>query len=246
MSKRFIDTELFNDPWFMDLSKDGKLLWIYLITRCDHAGLLELNIKLCKTQTDIKDIEFSLKELANRLVRVTELLIFIPKFINFQYPGFPNSNVRQQQSAIDKLLKYDLLNSEDLTVRKDLVKSYGSGNDNGSGIEEKKKVIIKTWKNDYETYLEVSRSAYKLLIEDAEYIKKLQEFHPKLNIKKSIEKSFVSYWGTKEGWINKKTGKTIDIDWNSTIMKNITKSAVYNDGTTEKTTSPYKDRSNEY
>jgi hypothetical protein len=124
MSKRFIDTGIFDDDWFMDLSKDEKLLWLYFITKCDHAGILKLNEKLCKVQTDIKDLSGTIKQLGNRLVTVSEHLYFIPKFIEFQYPGFPNSKVRQQQSAVDILVKHGLFDKENLTVSKELGNSY--------------------------------------------------------------------------------------------------------------------------
>lgn len=130
MSKRFIDTGLFDDDWFMDLSKDAKLLWVYYITKCDHAGIIKLNEKLCKVQTDIKDLEGVIKQLGNRLVTVSEHLYFIPKFIEFQYPGFPNSKVRQQQSAVDILIKYGLFDKESLTLTKQLNNSYEHEHDN--------------------------------------------------------------------------------------------------------------------
>jgi hypothetical protein len=124
MSKRFIDTGIFDDDWFMDLSKDAKLLWVYFITKCDHAGILKLNEKLCRVQTDIKDLNGVTKQLGNRLVTVNEHLYFIPKFIEFQYPGFPNSKVRQQISALDILTKYGLYTEGKLTLTKQLDNSY--------------------------------------------------------------------------------------------------------------------------
>jgi len=123
MAKRFIDTGIFDDEWFMNLSQEGKLLWIYFITKCDHAGILKLNAKLCKVQTDIKSIDIVIKELGNRLVTISEHLFFIPKFIEYQYPGFPNSKVRQQQSAVEILTKYKLFEKGVITVRKELVVS---------------------------------------------------------------------------------------------------------------------------
>jgi hypothetical protein len=130
MAKRFIDTGIFDDDWFMDLSKDAKLLWIYLITKCDHAGIIKINEKLCKLQTDIRDLPEIIKQLGNRLVTVSEQLYFIPKFIEFQYPGFPNSKVRQQSSAVDILVKYGLFKEGKVTVNKELPNSYV--NDNGT------------------------------------------------------------------------------------------------------------------
>ena len=135
MSKRFIDTGIFDDDWFMDLSKEAKLLWIYCITKCDHAGLIKINPKLCGIQTDIKDLDGTIKQLGNRLVTVSERLYFIPKFIEFQYPGFPNSKVRQQQSAVEILQKHNLFDENKLTISKLLTNSYGNDNDNVNVIE---------------------------------------------------------------------------------------------------------------
>lgn len=129
MAKRFIDTGIFDDDWFMELSKDGKLLWIYFITKCDHAGIIKINEKLLRLQTDIKDIDTVIKQLGNRLVTVSEHLYFIPKFIEFQYPGFPNSKVRQQQSAVEILVKYGLFDRENLTLTKQLANSYVNEHD---------------------------------------------------------------------------------------------------------------------
>lgn len=139
MAKRFIDTGLFDDDWFMELSKDCKLLWLYLITKCDHAGMIKINERLCKVQTDIKDLSGTIKDLGNRIVTVSEHLYFIPKFIEFQYPGFPNSAVRQQHSAVEILTKHGLIRDGKLTLSKELPDSYdndnGSGNDSDSGID---------------------------------------------------------------------------------------------------------------
>lgn len=133
MAKRFIDTDLFNDSWFMDLSQQAKLLWIYLITQCDHAGIIELNKKLLNVQTGIKDFDTVKEELGNRLVRVKEQYYFIPKFIKYQYPDFPKSTVKTQASAIKILKEFNLLDNSSLTVREELDNSYGNGYGNGNG-----------------------------------------------------------------------------------------------------------------
>ncbi len=124
MAKRFIDTEIFNDPFFMDLSKDSKIFYIYYITNCNHAGILEINERLCKFQTGIKGLQTVIKELTNRLVTVKKGLYFMPKFIDFQYPNFPNSNVRQQASAINQLEKLGLFKENKLRVSEHLTKGY--------------------------------------------------------------------------------------------------------------------------
>lgn len=147
MAKRFIDTGLFDDEWFAELRSEAKIFWVYYLTKCDHAGLLKFNKKLIEFQTGIKSLDTVLKELGNRLVRVNEQLFFCPKFIRFQYPNFPKSNVAQQASAIELLIKNGLWDSEtnnfnsSITLTEDLPKTYGNGNGNGNNKKESKKKI---------------------------------------------------------------------------------------------------------
>jgi hypothetical protein len=147
MAKRFIDTNLFDDEWYMDLSKDAKIFWIYCITKCDHAGILELNEKLCKFQTGIKSLETVFKELGNRLITLRQPYIFIPKFLFFQYPNFPNSNVKAQQSAIKELINFEVLDKDTLTLKEGLGNYYGYGNGNGNGNEYEKEEKTKNYQN---------------------------------------------------------------------------------------------------
>ena len=149
MSKRFIDTEIFNDPWFMDLSKDAKVLWIYAITNCNHAGILKVNEKLIEFQTKIKSFLNVSKELANCLVRLNESdRYIIPKFFKFQYPNYPEKTFRAADSAVCELIKYNLWDVENhcilnniLTVSKDLAKS--PSNSNGISKGNSNSIIIR-------------------------------------------------------------------------------------------------------
>ena len=142
MAKRFIDTELFNDDWFSELSKDGKLLFIYFITNCDHAGFYKLNKRLLLFQTNIDNLDETLKELSSCYIIVKENTFWIPKFIKFQYPGFPKSKVNQQNGALKLLFQNNLsdeviINNLTLSISFEdlgrLRKSYGNGNGNGNG-----------------------------------------------------------------------------------------------------------------
>ncbi len=137
MAKRFIDTGLFDDDWFMELSKDCKLLWLYMITKCNPAGFITLNNKLCKFQTGIADIKGALKGLQRGLEQPKKGLYFVHGFLEFQYPGFPNSRVRQQNSAINELKKHGLWDEENKGALKGLQSPYGTVTvtDNGNDIE---------------------------------------------------------------------------------------------------------------
>lgn len=108
MSKRFIDSDLFDDEWFCDLSKDAKLAWIYLITKCDHAGIFDKSYKLAEFQLSIKSFANALVELGERIVDIGDNKIFIPKFITFQYSNGLNEKVSTHSSVIRQLKKYKL------------------------------------------------------------------------------------------------------------------------------------------
>jgi hypothetical protein len=214
MAKRFIDTGIFDDDWFMDLSKDSKLLWVYFITKCDHAGILKLNEKLCKVQTDIKDLTGVIKQLGNRLVTVSEHLYFIPKFIDFQYPGFPNSKVRQQISAVEILTKYGLFDKENLTLTKQLGNSYEHVTVNDTVIvNDNEPVIVKV---DFKIFWDLYNK--KLGSKDncekkwnklpSDIQKKIIEILPEY-LKSINDKQFQPY---PETWINQKR-------WDNEIIK---------------------------
>jgi hypothetical protein len=147
MAKRFIDTGLFDDPWFMDLSKDGKIFWVYLITKCNHAGIIELNERLFKFQTGLKCMQTVIKELGNRLVGVRDQYFFVPKFLDFQYPNFPNSKVKSQKSAIDILEKFNIDINNYQTVSEPLDKGYENETeyDNGNETENEKENELEIW-----------------------------------------------------------------------------------------------------
>lgn len=120
MVKRFIDTGLFDDPWFMNLSKDGKIAWLFIITKCDHAGIIQINEKLFKVMTGINSFPKVLKELGNRLVTLRDNYYFVPKFITYQYPGFPKSKVNAQAGAIKRLSEFGIFDIENNTINEQL------------------------------------------------------------------------------------------------------------------------------
>lgn len=180
MAKRFIDTGLFDDEWFSELRPETKMFWIYYLTKCDHAGLLKFNKRLIEFQTGIKSLDTVIKELGERLVKVNEQLFFCPKFIKFQYPEFPKSNVKQQASAIELLIKNGLWDSEtnsfillpksQETVLKDLTKSHVNGNDTVNGVNKTKSEknslpfespeFFEVW-NNWLTYRKQSKKPYR-------------------------------------------------------------------------------------
>lgn len=133
MAKRFIDTDLFKDEWFAELSKDGKLFFLYYITNCDHAGLLKFSKRHVIFCTEIESPETAIKELGKRLVTVTEHLLWMPNFFKFQYPNWPEKRFRAADAAYEMLKKLPLDLNTYLSLTKEFTNSYGIGNGNGKG-----------------------------------------------------------------------------------------------------------------
>jgi hypothetical protein len=86
MAKRFTDSRKWDDEWFLGLSNDYRLVWLYLLDKCDYAGIFKPNIKLLNfclgSNHTIDDLLQVFKE---RLVLLESGKLFIPKFISFQY-----------------------------------------------------------------------------------------------------------------------------------------------------------------
>ena len=110
MAKRFIDTKIWDKAWFRRLSPQTKLIWIYLLTRCDHAGIWD---------ADWEAAEFFIGDKVNyrRLPQViTDKMkeidggnqYYIPSFIEFQY-GELRENSKPHLSVLKRLKDKGLL-----------------------------------------------------------------------------------------------------------------------------------------
>lgn len=111
MAKRFVDTKIWDKAWFRKLSSKNKLFWIYLLTKCDHAGIWD---------ADWEAVEFLIgewvdfEELPNEITSKMQYIkgddqYFIPAFIEFQY-GSLRENSKPHLSVIKRLTEKGLLN----------------------------------------------------------------------------------------------------------------------------------------
>jgi hypothetical protein len=99
MAKRLTDSTKWNDSWFTNLPMDIKLVWIYLLDTCDHAGVYKTNIRLLKFQTGSERTEEELIEFFKERIYITGDKWFIPKFVTFQYKNFFTNNAPAVKSA---------------------------------------------------------------------------------------------------------------------------------------------------
>lgn len=111
MSKRFTDTEKWEDPWFRNLLKEYQFFWIYLLDRCDNAGVWKVDFEAAefylKQKCEEKEI---LNVFKDRVIAFDNgQRWFIPKFITFQY-GLLDEACRPHNSVINLLKGFGLIN----------------------------------------------------------------------------------------------------------------------------------------
>ena len=242
MSYRYSNTDKWKDSWYFKLRPIEKLLFNYLCDNCDCAGFIEVIIDdwAKSIGTDKKTIQGALKGLDRGLINSNEKdCVYIRTFLRHQknIPLNPEKNNSHRGIlARFEMYKYkfniDINNLEEFISQslKGLGSPYGNGNGNGNGNNKKGvENFEKTWRNDFETYLEGIREFWRTTFQDSEYLKQQERLHPNVNIKLSIEKACVNYWATEAGWKQKKSKKIKEIDWKSTLTNAIDLNKVYND-----------------
>ena len=110
MAKRFTDSNKFNDSWYRRLSPLHKVIWEYLLSECNHAGILkdlDLELMSFKIGNTISQEDLELFKKDNRVIFLSETVLYIPKFITFQY-GDLNQQNRAHASVIKELKKWKI------------------------------------------------------------------------------------------------------------------------------------------
>lgn len=103
MAKRFTSTDKWEDLWFSELSIKYKLFWIYLLDKCDNAGIWEKNFRVASFFIGANFTEQdALKVFSERIIPINGNKWFIPNFIKFQY-GELSENVNPHKPVIAKL-----------------------------------------------------------------------------------------------------------------------------------------------
>lgn len=138
MSKRFTNTEIWEEDWFLELDSEQQLFWFYLKDACNHAGLWKVNRKQFEYVLGKKfDLE---KFLAAINAGKSRVLVFgdrwfIISFIRFQYGEVLNENNRVHLSIIKQLKDY----ISDKSVLDLILTSNRPQNDPNYGVKDKDK-----------------------------------------------------------------------------------------------------------
>lgn len=104
MAKRFTATEKWDDSWFSGLEPKHKLLWIFLLDKCDHAGVIDFNLRMANFCTGFDNtMDEVIKVLKDKIFVLDSGKWFIRKFIDYQYKGKLKPGVIAQKSVLDIL-----------------------------------------------------------------------------------------------------------------------------------------------
>jgi hypothetical protein len=110
MSKRFVDTELYDKPWFNSLSCRLKCAVQYIFGKCDSAGIWEPNYVIAAAyvgeggfvETEILEIDGG-----QQFEKLPSGKIFVVGFCDFQY-GNLSDDCKPHRPVIQKLKKQGL------------------------------------------------------------------------------------------------------------------------------------------
>lgn len=123
LAKRYIDTKIWDKAWFRRLAVEVKGVWLYLITRCDHAGILDFdydsfNFHLSVTHSEEMYLKLFEQFEGRILLYENNTKVWVKTFIDYQYGGLENlnANVRPQKAVIDRLSNQGLLDADLLTI----------------------------------------------------------------------------------------------------------------------------------
>lgn len=105
MAKRFTDTEKWDRPWFRSLKNNYKLLWCFVLDKCDIAGVWYVDFEMATFQIGSK---FDRKEAENvfqKQIEVNGDRWLLKDFIPFQYGSLEASN-KVYKNVNAKLLNF--------------------------------------------------------------------------------------------------------------------------------------------
>lgn len=112
MMKRFTETCIWDQDWFIDMPQQYKLFWFYLKDKCNHAGIWNPNTRLFEAmiegKIDLKKaIDFFNKD-KERILILKSGHWFVIDFFFFQYGNVLNKGNRVHKSIYDIYIQEDI------------------------------------------------------------------------------------------------------------------------------------------
>lgn len=231
---RSVNTKFWDDPFIDELDISQKLLFLYLLTNplTNLLGVYEITLKRICSDTGLKN-ETILKGFER--FGMVKKAFFINNYVilpNWLKNQSLNSNMKiavsRQFLDLPKELKDNILGngsegfqngSEGFRTILECLGKYEIEVE--SEVEVESENIKKKWKLNFEIYKSELKVAYDYLITDNEFISEQEKYNPNIDVKLTMEKSYVNFWNTEAGWKHKKQSRIKDIDWKATFVSAI-------------------------
>lgn len=132
MSKRFTDTDKWKKPFIRGLEGPYKLLWLYILDDCDHAGIWQVDFEVAQIRIgEPIDQNQAIKIFGDRIeIFNGGSKWFIKDFVDFQY-GQLNEKNRLHLSVINILTKNKVGAYKGLIRSQGQIQGKGNGQGNG-------------------------------------------------------------------------------------------------------------------
>lgn len=135
MAKRFTDSDKWKKPFIRSMEAPYKLLWLYILDDCDHAGIWQVDEDVAKIKIGLEiDFKKAIEVFGNHIQIIDGgEKWFISDFIDFQYGELkPENRVHYSILQLHKKYKIKPLTSPlkgamDKDKDKDLDKDKGEG-----------------------------------------------------------------------------------------------------------------------
>ncbi|MEQ9823455.1 MAG: hypothetical protein ABQ298_03640 [Puniceicoccaceae bacterium] len=160
MKKRFTDCDIWEKDWVLDLPNEYLLLWYYVLSKCDHAGVFKVNLRSFCLLRGVKVSHDRALELFNmdkdRIRVLAPDRWFIEDFIVFQYGEILNRRNRVHDS-ICQCLERSGVNLDSIRGLKEVIES-SKRDQNGVTHAPKDKVQDKDKDKDKEKEIAVQQA----------------------------------------------------------------------------------------
>ena len=189
MAKRCIDSSLFEKRWFRKLPTNVKLFYFYMLTKCDHAGMYDVDLELAEFQIGMDiDKDNILKHIGDHIEIIKDDKWFLRKFVDFQYGILKDTN-NAHKSVIKILNRYGI----NLGADEVLTSSSQADQDKEQDKEKVKNKKKKENKVEFHEILDIKQDESRLEIRRIKFINELnKEFHTKYT--KELRRAFFDYW----------------------------------------------------
>lgn len=182
MAKRLTDTEKWKDDWFLSLSNDYRMIWLYMLDNCSHAGILKKSFGLMNYCCNTKVTEQEFFEVFKDRVKDCGNYYFIAKFIIFQY----NDLTSNKPVVVSVRKELERLNIEGM-ITEPLSNDCLTIKDKSKSID--KDIDHTTNKNIYAVFEEAIFTMWNVFCDEYPVLSKIKEISGKRRdkIKKRFE-----------------------------------------------------------